>query len=151
EKYIVNIHKHSVEDCSTSFDPSATVAPTTTAGYSAAGLDLDVKDPLSPQPTALYPSELQAAVVTTSGLTLDPNISEHPICPDAAAAMTGNQASACPPSSAVGTAELSVAGVSSALEGKVFVGTPAGGKTRLFLVAGGAGLELKLPGTLEQL
>ena len=140
------------EDCtSLSFNPSIAVAPTTTAGYSAAGLDLDVKDPLPQQPTAPYPSELQAAVVTTNGLTLEPDVSEHPTCPDAAAAMTGNQASACPPSSAVGTAELRVAGVSTVLVGNVFIGTPVSGKTRLFLVAGSGGLELKLPGTLEQL
>ena len=62
-----------------------------------------------------------------------------------------NQVSECPPSSAVGTAELRVAGVSGALNGNVFVGTPVSGKARLFLVAEGGGLELKLPGTLEQL
>jgi Invasin, domain 3 len=140
------------EDCTSfGFNPSITVAPTTTAGHSAAGLDLDVKDPLPQQATALYPSELQAAVVTTNGLTLDPNLSEHPTCSDTAAAMTGNQASACPPASVVGTAELRVAGVSDALEGSVFLGTPVSGKTRLFLVVGSGGLELKLPGTLEQL
>jgi hypothetical protein len=151
ESYATNMHSYP-EDCTKlSFSPSLTVAPTTTSGYSPAGLDLDVKDPLPQQPTALYPSELQAAVATTHGLSLDPNLSEHPICSDAAAAMTSDQASACPPSSALGTAELSVAGVSSTLEGQVFVGAPVGGKIRLFLVAEGGGLELKLPGTLEQL
>ena len=133
------------------FTPSLTVAPTTTAGYSASGLTLDVKDPQEQAVGQLSQSELQAAVITTHALVLEPALLEHPACEDAAAAITNNQPSACPAVSKIGTVKFEMAGVSQSIPGQIFLGHTVNGKIRFFVVGTGAGLELKQLGTIDQL
>jgi hypothetical protein len=141
------------ERCDTlGFSPTLTLTPTTAAGYSPTGLDLEVKDPQPQLPDALSPSELRTAIVTMQGLTIGPSLNGHPVCTDADAAMSADAPSSCPQASALGTAQIEVEGISDPLPGKVFLAGPGvNGAPRLFLVATGGGLELKLQGTLEDL
>jgi hypothetical protein len=132
-----------------SFNPSLAAAPTTSAGYSAAGLDLDVRDPQPQSPGTVSPSELQSATVTVRGVVLDPSLPEHPVCEDSAAAITGNKPSACPPSSKIGTATFDVKGLAEKIHGEIFLGNPVTERPRLFVVGKAGGLDLKLLGTLD--
>jgi hypothetical protein len=133
------------------FNPSLAAAPATAAGFSAAGLDLLVKDPQTQSPGTLSPSELQTAAVTMHGLVLDPKLAEHPVCEDSAAQITGNQVSACPALSKIGTATLDVKGLSEAIHGEIFLGKTAAEKLRVFVVGKAGGLELKLLGLIDRL
>jgi invasin-like protein len=133
------------------FDPALSAAPTTSAGHSAGGLDVVVSDPQPQSPGTVSPSELQTASVTVRGVTLDPSLSEHPVCEDSAAAITGNQPSACPPSSKIGTAALDVKGLAEKVQGQIFLGRTEGEKLRVFVVGKAGGLELKLLGLIDRL
>lgn len=134
-----------------SFDPGLTAAPTTSAGHSAAGLDLVVQDPQLQSPVAPSQSELQSATATVRGVTLDPSISTHTVCEDSAAAITGNKPSACPASSKIGTAVFDVKGLPDKIYGEVFLGKSVTGRPRVFVVGAGNGLELKLLGVVDVL
>jgi hypothetical protein len=133
------------------FDPGLSAAPTTGAGHSAAGLDLLVSDPQPQTPGTVSPSELQTAAITVRGVTLDPSVSTHPVCEDSAAAINGNQPSACPASSKIGTATFDVKGLPEKIHGEIFLGKPVTGRPRVFVVGKAGGLELKQLGFVDLL
>jgi hypothetical protein len=151
EKEFINIQFTQGGCKALTFNPSLTAAPTTSAGYSAAGLNLEVKDPQTQSPSTLSASELRSAIVTARGLVFDPTLSEHPVCEDSTAAITDNRVSACPPSSMIGTATLDVKGLSEKISGQIFLGNTEGGKLRIFVVGTAGGLELKLLGLVDRL
>jgi hypothetical protein len=133
------------------FKPGLSAAPTTGAGHSAAGLDLVVSDPQPQSPGMVSLSELQTATATVRGVTLDPSMSTHPVCEDSAAAITGNKPSACPPSSKIGTATFDIKGLPEKIYGEIFLGKPATGRPRVFVIGTAGGVELKLLGIFDLL
>jgi hypothetical protein len=139
-------------DCEAlSFNPGLSAAPPAASGYSSAGLDVVVTDPQPQTPGTVSPSELRSASITARGVTLDPSISEHPVCPDSAAAITGNRPSACPPSTKIGTAIFDIKGLPDKLYGEIFLGSPVTGRPRVFVVAPSNDLTLKQVGLIDRL
>lgn len=134
-----------------SFNPSLFAQPTTTAADSPSGVELDLKVPQQVSPTVPSPSEIRSTTVTLpEGFTINPGAADgKDACTDEEARFGTEEESRCPEFSKVGTLSILSAALPSALPGYVYLGQPLQGeKYRLFLVANGFGVHLKLSGTV---
>lgn len=136
----------------THFNPVLYVVPTTTAAYSPSGLALHIVDPqtLGFEPSG---SELRSSTVSLpEEMRINPHLPEDLIsCSDAEAGLGSEEPSACPEEAELGSAIVELANIGEPIPGHVFLGTPGPEEEdRLLLVAAGAGIELKLVGTLQE-
>jgi hypothetical protein len=134
------------------FNPSMFAQPTTTATDSASGLDVDLQVPQTQSPTVPSPSELRNnALHLPSGLTLNPNAADGKVaCTDAEAKFGSREAGHCPENSKIGTLTLTSAALPGPLPGYVYIGVPRPGeKFRIFLVADGFNVHIKLAGVVR--
>jgi hypothetical protein len=135
-----------------SFEPATAVGLTTTEAASTTGLGFDNQLPQDLSPNALATSDTEALALYLQGLGVDEAAaSSRATCTPAEANLFNEDPAACPPASRIGSFAGSLAGtdVDEVLEGGVyFGGLEAPGEYLLFLVASGAGLELKLPAWL---
>jgi len=134
-----------------SFDPSLSAKPTTTAADSPSGLDVDLVVPQLLSPDAASPSEIRATRVTLPpGLTIDPNVAEGKVsCSDAEAKFGTRLEAECQEFSKVGTLKVVSSALPAPLPGAIYLGTPLpGNRYRLFLIADGFSLHIKLAGTV---
>jgi hypothetical protein len=132
-----------------SFNPSLSAEPTTEETDSASGLDVDLSVPQLESPTTPSPSEIKATTVTLpEGFSINPNAADGKTSCSSAQAQfgTANEAQ-CPEASKVGTLIVESAALPGPLPGYVYLGQPQPGERyRLWLVADGFGLHVKLPG-----
>jgi hypothetical protein len=133
------------------FEPLLLGNLTTAETDSASGLDLEIK---SPQffGEAPAPSQLRSAIVTLPpGLTINPDAADgQSSCSDAQANFGSEGPAACPDNSKIGTFSITTPALEEPLIGSIFIGEPKpGNQYRLFLVANGSGIHVKLSGTFR--
>lgn len=136
-----------------SFNPSGSVQPTTTAGYTPSGIDLDVRDPQLQSVGVPSPSPLEwAEAVLPAGMTVNPKLpAERTECTAAQARLDVEEPAACPAGSRLGSASLETPMVYEPIPAEIFLGTPwPEGQMRLIVAAEGGGVSLKLLGMIEE-
>jgi hypothetical protein len=136
------------------FVPTISITPSTTKHDSPDGLTVDLHVPQDQNPTHVATAHVDDASVTPPpGLSLNPSAASGlTACSDAQFAVGSNATVACPPSSAVGTVEVSTPVLGSALTGSVYVGRPLEGEPyRLFVDAENAtsGVAVRLVGSVS--
>jgi hypothetical protein len=133
------------------FNPVVALALSSEEAASPAGIGMEFQLPQSLAPDDIASSDAETiALYLLPGVTVDEaGVSQQATCSLAEANLTTTAPAGCPPASKIGTLGAALAGADGALEGSVyFGGLEAPGEYRLFLVATGAGLELKLPAWL---
>ncbi|MEA2480084.1 MAG: hypothetical protein QOJ07_2006, partial [Thermoleophilaceae bacterium] len=131
------------------FAPSIGVTPDTTQQDKPVGpaVNLHVPQPLNPD--GLESAHVKDAVVTLPpGLTLNPAAATGlQGCTDAQLGIGTGKPVACPAASKVGTVSIATPVLSAPLTGSVYLGQPlADNPFRIFVVAEGFGISLRLPG-----
>ena len=132
-----------------SFDPSLSANPTTTQADTSSGIDVNLTVPQPQSPETPSPSAIRATTVKLPvGFSVNPNAADGKTsCSDAAARFGTEDEALCPEHAKVGTLEIHSAVLPGVLPGAVYLGEPLPGhRYRLFLVADGFGLHIKLPG-----
>ena len=131
------------------FNPSLAAKPTTTSADTASGVDVVLTVPQTLSPTVPSPSSIRATTVKfPPGFSINPNAADGKTsCSDAAARFGTEEQAQCPEFAKVGTLDIHSAVLPGVLPGAVYLGDPLpGNRYRLFLVADGFGLHIKLPG-----
>ncbi len=139
------------------FDPTIKVTPDVTAPDAPTGVAFDFAFPQDEDPDGLGTPALRTATVDLpAGMTINPGAAGGlAACTDAESAIGTEAAASCPEAAKVGTATIDVPALRQPLEGALYIGTqesddPASGKMyRLFLVADGQGVHLKLEGQVR--
>jgi hypothetical protein len=133
------------------FNPSLSAEPTTNQADSPSGLNIDLKVPQFLSPYAESPSEIHGATVTLPpGLTIDPNVADGKLsCSDEEAAFGTRSQALCPEYSKIGSLTLESSSLPAPLPGAIYLGKPLpGNRYRVFLVADGFSLHIKLAGSV---
>ncbi len=132
-----------------SFNPSLFAQPTTGRTDTASGLDVDLKVPQAESPVAPSPSEIKATTVTLpAGFSINPNAADGKDSCSTEQARVGvrREAAQCPEASKIGSLTIESSALPGPLPGFVYLGDPLpGDRYRLWLVADGFGLHVKLP------
>jgi len=132
-----------------SFNPSLSAQPTTRQTDSASGLDVDLTVPQAGSPYAPATSEIRATTVTLpEGFSINPNAADGKVtCSDAQANVGNDLAANCPEFAKIGTLTIESSALLGPLPGYVYLAdSKPGEKYRIFLVADGFGVHIKLPG-----
>jgi hypothetical protein len=138
------------------FDASLSGRPTTSQAGAPAGLSVDVKIPQRNNAAGLEEAHLKTAVVTLpGGMAISPSAADGlQACSDEQIALKSTDDPTCPDASRIGTVSIDTPLLKKPMDGTVYLGTqqsddPASGKMfRLFLVAKGPGVMVKLPGSV---
>jgi hypothetical protein len=134
-----------------SFNPSLYAQPTTLTTDSASGLDIDLKVPQYSNPTVPSPSEIKQSVVTLPpGFSINPNAADGKVaCTDSEAKLGTTAEAQCPQNAKVGSLTLESSALPGPLPGYIYLGQPLpGNKYRIFLIADGYAVHVKLPGSV---
>jgi hypothetical protein len=134
-----------------SFKPVLQATPTTGAADSPAGLDMVLSAP-QPLGFATTPSSIRRSVLTLPpDLTINPDAADgQGACAEAEARFGTEEPAACPDRSKIGTFEVISSALDGPLKGSLYIGEPRpGDQYRLFLVADGFGIHVKLAGSLR--
>lgn len=134
------------------FDPSLKIRPTTQGVDSPAGLSAEVAVPQNEDPNGLATANLRRAVVQLpEGMTLNPAAANGlASCGDARLGLGQATDPSCPPASAIGTVTLHTPALPAALTGPIYVRPQVPGDPyRIALVLQGAGVTLKVPGSVH--
>ncbi len=141
------------------FEPSVTIAPTTTAPDAASGLDVDLEVPQDGllDPDGIATSHLKKTVVKLpQGLTVNPSAASGlQGCSDAQIGIGNSDEPACPDASKLGIVEVVSPLLDRELLGEMYLATPkstdpaSGEMLRLFIVVRNddRGILVKLPGS----
>jgi hypothetical protein len=135
-----------------SFDPTLSVAPTTTEAAAPTGVDVKVVIPQSEEGNTLGTSTLKSAHVTLpEGLTINPAAGDGlAACSDEEAGYGSGAAPRCPDASKLGSAEIEVPALERTLRGAVYQRTPEPGRLFGFwLITDEQGVRLKLPAEIQ--
>jgi hypothetical protein len=131
-----------------SFDPGSVVSVGSKRVRNPAVLDLDLTVPQTMSPAFPSQSQMRNALVGFfGGLTLDEaELEGTPECSVAQAGFGTETAPACPPGSQIGTTEVGSPMFPALVPGGIFYGglDPQGGY-RLYVIASGYGVDVKLP------
>ena len=132
-----------------SFNPSLFAQPTTKRTDTASGLDIDLKVPAAESPIAPSPSAIKDAVVTLpKGFSINSSAADGKTSCSAEQARIGlrHEAAQCPEDSKVGSLSITTSSLPAPLPGFVYLADPKPGDPyRLYLVADGFGVHVKLP------
>jgi hypothetical protein len=139
------------------FDPSVDVKTTTAKADSPTGLNVDLKVPQSSSPDGLATAHVKDVTVTLpEGLSVSPGSAAGlAACSDAQIGLDSSAVEQCPRASKIGTVEVITPLLADPLAGTVYVGSqesddPQSGKMfRIFIVAEGAGVRIKLEGAVK--
>ena len=134
------------------FDPSLSAKPTTTEADSPSGLDVNLHVPQTLSPSTPSPSQIRETTVRLpEGLTVNSNAADGKLsCSDEQARFGTREEAQCPEFSKIGTLSIKSSSLPGALPGAIYLGEPQpGNRYRLFLVADGFSLHIKLPGTAK--
>jgi hypothetical protein len=135
-----------------SFDPSLTASPTSEAGDTASGLDVDLKVPQPESPTVPSPSEIKSVKLTLPpGFSLIPNAANGKVaCDDSQLLFEFEAEAECPEFAKIGTASIDSSALPGPIFGNAYIGQPLPGNTfRLFVTADGFATNVKLKGTIS--
>jgi hypothetical protein len=134
------------------FNPSLFGQPTTEAADSPSGLAVELKVPQDTSPTVPSPSEIRDATVTLpAGFSINSGAADGKAACSQAAAHFGvrDAAAECPENAKVGTLTVTSSSLPGPLPGYIYLGEPQpGNRYRLFLIADGFGLHVKLAGSV---
>lgn len=133
-----------------SFRPVAQARLTSGEADSASGLDLEFEIPQA-QTHAAAPSSLRGGeLIFPEGLSINPDAADgQRACSDAQAGFGLEIPQHCPDNAKVGTVVLSSESLSGPVQGSIYLGEPLPNEQyRLFLLADGFGLHVKLIGKL---
>lgn len=138
------------------FAPTIAVRPDTAAPDAPAGYAVDVHVPQADAINQLGTPPLRKAVVTLpEGVSISPSAADGlQGCSDEQIAIGSDRDPRCPDAAKIGTATIDTPLLGEPLSGSIFLGTqasndPASGRMfRLFLVAEGSGVTVKLPGAI---
>lgn len=132
-----------------SFNPSLFAQPTTRRTDTASGLDIDLKVPAAESPIAPTPSAIKDAVITLpKGFSINSSTADGKASCSAEQARIGfrHEAAQCPEAAKVGSLEIVTSALPAPLPGFVYLADPKPGDPyRLYLVADGFGVHVKLP------
>lgn len=134
------------------FAPTIKARPVVTKADSPSGLDVDLAIPQDDSYSGVGTPQLKKAVVTLpDGLVVSPASAQGlGACSDEQIALGSSAEPTCPDASKIGTVSIDTPLLADPLEGDIILGTPKPGQLfRLFLVARGPGLLLKLPGVAQ--
>jgi hypothetical protein len=139
-----------------SFHPSLSFAPQSRQAGSPSGFDSMLAIPQSDQVFGLATAHLRRAVVTLpEGVAIDPASADGlGGCTDAQVGITSTTPVTCPDASKIGTVQIVSPLLRGPLQGSIFLGSPAsddpasGKMFRIFLVAEGFGLSVRLEGAV---
>jgi hypothetical protein len=132
------------------FQPVAQAQLTTGEADAPSGFSLQFTIPQA-QTKAASPSSLRAASLELpEGLTINPDAADgQSSCSDAQAEFGTEVPSHCPDGSKVGTVTLKSSSLPGDLEGSIYLGEPIlGNQYRVFIIAQGFGIKVKLIGKL---
>ena len=135
-----------------SFEPTIHAQPVVKQADKPTGFDVDLS---IPQPDAVNslgtPALRKATVQLPDGLAISPaSASGLQACTDAQLSLGTRQAAACPDASKVGTVSIDTPLLDGPLEGQIVIGSPTPEHLfRIFIVAQGHGIFLKLPGVVD--
>jgi hypothetical protein len=135
-----------------SFNPSLAARPSSAATDSPSGLDVELTVPQFESPTVPSPSEIRGTeMVLPEGFSINSNAADGKTsCTDAEASFGTTNAAQCPESSKVGTLNIETALLPGPLPGYLYLGKPLpGNRYRIFLVADGFNVHVKLAGRIE--
>jgi hypothetical protein len=135
-----------------SFNPSLAARPSSAETDSPSGLDVELTVPQFESPTVPSPSEIRGTEMTLpEGFTINSNAADGKTsCSDAEASFGTTNAAQCPEASKVGTLEIETALLPGPLPGYLYLGKPLpGNRYRIFLVADGFNVHVKLAGRIE--
>ncbi len=133
-----------------SFNPSQSIAPTTTAADSPSGAEFRLTVPQFESPEVPSPSELKGALITLpEGFSFAPNVTNgKETCSEADSRFGTTEEAQCPEDSKIGSLLVETPVLPGPLPGAVYLGEPKpGSRFRLILVFNGFGVHVKLPGT----
>jgi hypothetical protein len=136
------------------FDPSVDVRPTSTRADSPTGLEFDLSVPQSEVANGLSTAHVRDVSVTLpEGMSVSPSAAGGlAACSDAQLDLSTTDPVKCPDASKIGSVEVETPLLEEPLSGSVYVGEqqsddPMSGRMfRLFLVAEGSGVRVKLEG-----
>ena len=131
------------------FEPSLTVTPTSHLAGAPTGLETDLTIPQNEAATTLATSQLRnTTVILPEGMTVNPSAANGlEACSVAQVGYKQETPADCPNGSKLGSATITSPDLPEALRGSVYLRTPEPGHLfRLWLVAEGFGVRLKLPG-----
>jgi hypothetical protein len=134
------------------FAPSLSAQPTTTEADSPSGLDVELVVPQTLSATTPSPSQIRGATLKLPpGFTINASAADGKVSCSAAQANFGSRAAAqCPEYSKIGNLEIETSSLPGALPGALYLGEPLpGDRYRVFLVADGFSLHIKLAGTVK--
>ncbi len=133
-----------------SFNPSQSIAPTTTAADSPSGAEFRLTVPQFESPEVPSPSELKGVRVTLpEGFSFAPNVTNgKETCSEAQSRYGTTEEAQCPEDSKIGSLLVETPVLPGPLPGAVYLGEPKpGNRFRMILVFNGFGVHVKLPGT----
>ncbi len=144
------------------FDPRVSFQPDTAQADTPAGYVFDLAIPQTSELTQLATPQLKdIAVALPGGINVNPSAADGLAgCTEAQIEIDGPNPATCPPASQLGTVEIHTPLLAEPLKGQVFLGTPAcapctdadataGRLLRLYIQARGAGVTIKLPGSVS--
>lgn len=135
-----------------SFNPSLSAVPTTRETDSASGVDVRLSVPQKQSPTVPSASELREVQVEFPvGFSINPNAADGKVaCEDAQSAFGTEGPGECPEFSKVGSLSIESSALPGPLPGYIYLGAPKPGRMfRLWLIADGYGVHVKLPGDVS--
>jgi hypothetical protein len=133
------------------FAPLLQAAPTTGQTDSASGLNLDLSAKQF-EGFAASPSQIKSATLTLPpGFTINPDAADgQSACSDAQANFGSTGPAECPDNAKIGSFSIGSPTLNGRLEGSVYIGEPKpGNQYRLFLIASGFGMNIKLVGSIQ--
>jgi hypothetical protein len=133
------------------FDPSLAATPATPQAGAPSGYAFDLKIPQYESPAGIAAGNLQKAVVhLPDGVAVSPSAADRlEGCSDEQFGKGSLAAATCPEGSKIGTVSVETPLLGKPLTGSVYLGRPTADQLlRLFIVASGSGVTLKLPGSV---
>jgi len=133
------------------FNPVLQASATTSETDSPSGLNIELQSPIFEGQSA-SPSEIKSSIVTLpAGFTINPDAADgQTACTDAQASFGSEGPAKCPDNSKIGTFAIGSPTLNGPLTGSIFIGEPMpGNQYRLFMVASGFGLNIKLAGSFN--
>jgi len=134
------------------FEPALSVRTSSREAGAPTGLAVDIDVPQYDAPTGVAAPPLNRAVVRLpQGMTLSPSATDGlQGCTAAQLRLGTKRPAACPPASEIGSASITSPLMAEPMTGRIYLGTPTPQNMfRIFLDVEGAGLRLKLPGTID--
>jgi hypothetical protein len=139
------------------FDPKVTVQPKTPQAAAPSGYSIGIEVPQNEDPDGLATAHVKDVSMTLpKGVAINPSSANGlGACTDAQVAIGSDAAAACPDNSKIGTVRVDTPPLAAPLTGFLYLGTqqsndPQSGQMfRVFLVASGSGVTVKLPGQVK--